>query len=172
MSEAKRITAAEWALSREAEAARDLIFAINAGDDDELAADMVEGETNLHEAITAALDMLDQTEALSEGIKALMAKYAERKTVTERRGDRIRAAIQQAMQVSGLKTLHLPAATLTVKPVPPKPIIEDESLIPAEFWKPAAPTLDRAAINKAAKDGALPGVTMSNGGETLQIRRK
>ena len=168
----RRISGVEWALSREAEAARDLLAIINADEDEALAGDMVEGETSLHEAITAALDMMDQAEALSEGIKALVAKYGERKTMAERRAQRIRAAIQQAMQLAGLKSLQLPAATLTVKPVAPKPIIEDESLIPADFWKPQAPTLDKAAINAAARSAPVPGVTMSNGGEALQIRRK
>ena len=171
MTDAKRISGAEWAMAREAEAARELLDIINAGDDEQLANDMVEGETDLHGAITVALDMLDQTDALSDGIGLLIAKYQERKAAADRRAERIRAAIQQAMQLSGLKSMALPAATLTVKAVPPKPVIEDESLIPADFWTPQAPKLDRAAINKAAKNGPLPGVTMSNGGEALQIRR-
>ena len=171
MTDTARISQAERVLSREAEAARDLVALIGASDDEALAHDMIEGETDLHGAIASALDMLDQTEALAEGIKALMARYADRKAATERRAERIRGGIQQAMAMAGLRTVQLPAATVSLKAVAPKPIIEDESLIPAEFWTPQAPKLDRAALTKAAKAAAIPGVAMSNGGESLQIRR-
>lgn len=160
----------ERAVSREAQAARDLLDQIGR-DDDDLSSDMVEAETGLTEAIARALSEMDEAQAHAEGVKLLIERQTARMDALRRRADRIRAAIEQAMTVAGLSTLRLPAATLTVKAVPPKPIIEDEALIPAEFWKPSAPKLDRAALNAAAKDSTIPGVTMSNGGASLQIRR-
>ncbi len=167
----RRAGQAERDLDREAAAARDLLAQIASHDDETLSADMVEGETELHDAIETALAEMDEAAALAEGVKAMIAKYETRKSALERRAERLRSAIEQAMAVSGLASIRLPAATLTVKDTPPKAIITDESLIPAEFWKPRDPSLDKAAINAAAKLGSIPGVTMSNGGVSLQVRR-
>jgi len=165
-----RADAVERAVSHQAQAARDLLASL--GDDDEdLRADMVEGETGFNEAVAAAIAEMDNALALSDGVGLLIERYAARRDRMKRRAERIRACIEQAMVMADLTTMRLPAATLTIKSVPPKPLIEDESAIPAEFWKPGAPKLDRAAVNAAAKDRAIPGVTMTNGGASLQIRR-
>ena len=85
---------------------------------------------------------------------------------------RIRALIEQAMLIAELPTAKRPTATVTVKRTPPKPIIADESLIPSRFYKTPAPVLDKTAINNAVADGeSVPGVTMDNGGISLQVRR-
>lgn len=158
-------------LRRETKSALDLLALID-DSDEVLALDMIEGETSMLEAIERALAEMDEALALSEGVKTLMARYAERKHALDRRADRIRAAIEQAMATVDMKTIRLPAATLTLKETPPKMIVESEADIPAEFWKPAAPVLDRAALNEAAKSRSIPGVVMSNGGQSLMIRRK
>ena len=168
----RRAGQAERDLDREAAAARDLLAHIASDGDDALSADMVEGETGLYEAIETALAEMDEADAMVEGVTALMEKYEARRAALGRRKERLRSAIEQAMAVSGLPSIRLPAATLTIKDTPPKAIITDENLIPAEFWKPRDPSLDKAAINAAAKVGDVPGVTMSNGGVSLQVRRK
>lgn len=71
-----------------------------------------------------------------------------------------------------MKTMKLPTATLTVSTVAPRPVISDESAVPADYWRQPDPVLDKTRINVAVKAGdAIPGVTMSNGGHKLQIRR-
>lgn len=162
--------ATERAMNREAVAARDLLAQI-APDDEELAHDMVEGETSFLEAVAAAVAEIDQANAISDGLNSLIHRYEARQAAADRRAERIRAAIEQAMTVAGMVTLTLPAATLTVKAVPPKPLIADESAIPAEFWIAQPPRLDKTALNKAVKAGPVAGVTMTNGGSTLQIRK-
>ena len=48
-----------------------------------------------------------------------------------------------------------------------------EALIPAKFWKPQDPKLDRAAVAEALKAGeTVPGASLSNGGLSLSIRVK
>lgn len=56
---------------------------------------------------------------------------------------------------------------LSVKKVPPKPIITDETKIPKKFLRTKT-EVDKTAINKAFKEGeAIPGVSLDNGGYTI-----
>lgn len=161
-----------YKVNREAEAARDLIAALSS-DDATLRHDMVEGETNLLEALQAAIDEIDESEAIAAGCKDREAVFAHRRAAAESRVARIRASIEQALLISDMSAVRLPGATITVKDRAPAPIYDDESAIPAQFWKPGAPKIDRDAI-KAAMDAGqeVPGVSRSNGGISLQIRRK
>lgn len=159
-------------LRRQADAARQLLEQI-ASDDDELNHDMVEGETSFLEAIERALSEMDECDATIAGCKDREAVFAERRRKAEARKDNIRGLVHQAIEVAGMDTVKTPLGTLTVKDVPPGPLIQDESLIPAAFWRQPEPVLDKKAIAAAIKAGdTIEGVTKSNGGTTLQIRRK
>ena len=158
-------------LHRQAEAARNLILSL-ASDDEELNHDMIEGETSFLEAIDAAIAEIDECDILIAGCKAKEAEIAERRKRAERRTERVRTLIEQAILTAEIRTVKVATATLTVKEVPPKYMVEDESKIPTKFWKQPDPVLDRAALGKAFKDGdAIPGVGQTNGGTSLQIRR-
>lgn len=159
------------ALRRQAEAAKALIASLQ-DDDPDLVHDMAEGSTDIMEAIDMALAEMDECDAITAGCSAQIAVYQDRSSKFAARKQRIRALIEQAMLIADLPTAKRPTATVTVKRTPPKPIISDESLIPARFFKTPAPVLDKTAINAAVKDGeAIPGVTMDNGGISLQVRR-
>ena len=161
---------AEVALRREAEAARDLLIEIQAGDDETLAHDMVEGETGLLEAIDKALDEMVECDVLIGGLDKKLEELKTRKLFVEQRKQRIKGAIEQAMARAELSTARRAAATLSLRKVKPKPIIVNESEIPSEFWKPQDPKLDKAAVTKAAKERSIPGVEMDNGSISLAIR--
>ena len=159
-------------LTREAEAARDLLAQL-ASDDDMLNHDMVEGETGLLEALTAAVAALDDAEAQIAGCKDREDVFKARRVAAERRRERIRALIEQAILRADMQGVRLPVATLTVQATKPAPIYDDEASIPAKFWKAGTPTLDKAAIKEALKSGeTIPGVSLTNGGVTLHIRRQ
>lgn len=160
-------------LRRQSEAAMGLVAALRADDhDDETVQDMVEGETSLLEAIGRAIAEMDECDVQVAGIKAKEAEFSERRLRATRRIETLRGLIEQAMLVADIRTIKLPTATLTVKDVPPKPIVVDEAAIPARFWKTPDPVLDKTALNAAIKDGEeVAGVTFSNGGTSLQIRR-
>lgn len=167
-------------------------------DDPDFMRDTIEGETSLHESISALTAAVREEEAICDGIAALIDQLKRRKEQVERRADIKRALIVTGMTVGSLKSLETPAGLVTVKPVPPKVIVTEEADIPARFWKASAPALDRKALTAAVKareaaiacinEGlpqeerpaalealnaelpAIPGVTLSNGGETIQIR--
>jgi len=158
-------------LRREADAARGLMQELAEYDDD-TRHDMAEGETSFFEAIDAALSEIDQCAEIVAGCDAQLEMYQARKSKFKGRADRLRGLIEQAMVIADIPSIRRPMATLTVKATKPAPIVADEAAIPAKFWKAQPPKLDKAAINQAAKDGeTIPGVSMTNGGTSLQIRR-
>jgi len=158
-------------LYREASAAAGLVASL-ASDDEVLLHDMVEGETSLLEAIEAALAEIDDCEVTVEGCRAKEAQFAERRNRAERRIEKVRGLVEQAMLVASLPKVKLATATLTVSNRPPAPFVDDESKVPSAYWKARDPVIDKALINAAVKSGeTIPGVSMTNGRTSLTIRR-
>ena len=155
-------------LAREASAAKSLLAEIQS-DDEALNHDLVEGETNLLEAIDAALSEMDDCDIAITGCKSVEDSIATRRIRAQKRKDRLRGLVEQAMVIADLSTVKRPTATLTVRKVAPNLVITDESLIPSAYWKQPDPILDKAAIKKLTEPVA--GTTMSNGGTSLAIRR-
>ncbi|MGB0299266.1 MAG: siphovirus Gp157 family protein, partial [Paracoccaceae bacterium] len=141
------------------------------GDDARLAHDLVEGETDFFEAVEAALSEIDECDILIAGLKDHEATLKARRSSIEKRRDRLRGLIDQAFQMASIESHRFATATITTKAVPPKVVILDESEIPARFFTPQPPKLDRSALLAAAKIEAVPGAQLSNGGTTIQIRR-
>lgn len=141
------------------------------GDDEQAAADAIEGETSFNEAVLRAVDRLSDIEAMTRALKESEEQHAARRKRLETQADCIRAAIIAAMGQAGLKKIEVPLATLSLKTVPPKALVINEAEIPSEFWKRQDPKLDTRAVLAALKDGhTVPGATLSNGSETVQIR--
>jgi hypothetical protein len=141
------------------------------GDDEEMAADAVEGETRLLDVIRDAIIRVGELEAMVEGLKLHSETLAKRKHRLEEQASRIRTAICSAMEVGSIKKLELDVATATQKPVPPKAEVTDEAAVPSRFWKPQPPKLDKKAVLDALKaKEEVPGCVLSNGGTTVSIR--
>lgn len=169
----------EHKLQREKNAALDLLRNLRgegAADDAELVADAIEGETNLLEAIGAALDEIDECDVIEAGCKAKAAEFEARGSAAAKRRERIRAAIEQAMVLTEQPALRLPSATISVTRRPPGLVIANEADIPARFWvqpDPPAPKLDKKALLAALNDNqVIPGAGLDNGSVSLTVRRK
>lgn len=157
------------------EAARSLLANIRdvIGDDEEMLATAVEGETSLLEVISEAVDRYDTLGAHEEALETRIKELSERRSRFEGQRERIKAAIHVAMGQAEMRKLELPQATLSLRVVPPKADVTDESAIPERFFKRADPKLDKAALLAALKAKEdVPGATLSNGGETISIRVK
>jgi hypothetical protein len=76
------------------------------------------------------------------------------------------------MDCARLTKLPLPEATVSVRTLPSRPKVFDESAVPDDLCKfSRKPDLD--AIKEAIEHGAvIPGVTITNGGASLSVRRK
>lgn len=141
--------------------------------DPTLLLDTIEGETNLAEACAVVLEQTHEDEILIEGLDAKIKELQTRKGRMEKSIESRRGIILMAMDRAGLHTIRSPLGTMSIRDVKPKLVVTDEARIPARFWKPADPTLDRAAL-KAALDAneTISGAGLSNGGITLFIRVK
>lgn len=162
-------------LTREAEAARTLLLNIRdvIGDDEQAAADAVEGETSFNEACASAVARLAELDTHDAALSAHIETLRARGHRFKKQADGIRAALAAALAQADIKKLELPAATLSRRPVAPSVIVTDEASIPSDFWKRGEPKLDRKALLAALKDKQdIPGATLSNGGETLAILEK
>lgn len=141
------------------------------GDDEEMIAVAVEGETDLVEAISGAVDRIAELETFEEALKLQIKSLSERKARFEGQRQRLRAAIMVAMGQAEMRKLELPQATISIKATPVTAEITDEAAIPSKFWVAQDPTLDKKAVLAALKaKEAVPGAALSNGGETISIR--
>ena len=163
-------------LRQQIEAARALVAEIFpfVENDDDARRDMIEGSTDLHEAIRGAVARIVEIGALEAGLKATLTQLKERLGRLERQDEAIRTAMLAAMEVGGLQRLETPLGLVTRKAVAPSVIVTNESDIPAEFWKRADPTLDKRALLAALKElppgEHIPGAELSNGGMTIALK--
>lgn len=142
-------------------------------DDEQALADTLEGESNLDQKLIALLRSADDDAMLVRGISDRVAELTERKDRLEQRVEAKKAVALWAMTEAGLPKLQAPDFTASVVAKRTSVIITDESAIPAGYLVEAAPKHDKTLIGKALKDGfAVPGCVLSNGGETLTIRKK
>lgn len=138
-----------------AEAAKSLIESIRAmaGDeDDELIADMVEGETDLMDVLDALVERRNLNKALAEGIDLAVADLGLRKARFLKRVETDKALIEQAMTIAGLPSIERPCGTLVLTQRAPVTVVDNEADIPAEFWKAGDPKLDKKALNAAVAE--------------------
>lgn len=157
-------------LERQSVAAKSLIDGLQS-DDETLNINMIEGETDFFEAVEKALEEIQECEILQAGVAEMTARLSERANRAKKRAEKLRGLIDQAFQMAEIKSHVFSCATITTKKVPAKLIITDEASIPARFFVPQPPKLDKKALTDAAKAEPVPGAEMSNGGTTIQIRR-
>lgn len=162
-------------LYTQTEAAKTLLANIRdvIGDDEEMTVDAVEGETGLMEAIDAGIERLDTIKVFGDALDAQIKKLSERKARLTKQHDSIKQSILVAMATVDVKTLERPTATLTRTRLARKLVITAEADVPADYWRQPDPVLDKKALLAALKerDDPLPGCELSNGGETLNVRR-
>lgn len=138
--------------------------------DEEVAADIVEGETNLNEAIQKAVDLYCADKCACDAIAEHIKLLESRKARLTRRMSITRTLVATALDTAGRKSVETPLGNATLKPVPAKVITDTDSLheIPSEFWKRGEPTLDKKKLKEALESGqTVPGARLSNGGATV-----
>lgn len=142
-------------------------------DDPQLILDTIEGETDLAEACAVVWEETLEDETMITGINAMICTLQARQARLERSIETRRGIILMAMDRAGVGTIKTPLATLSVTVTPRKVIVTDEAQIPARFWQPQDPKLDRKALGEALKASEpVPGATLSNAGITLTARVK
>lgn len=159
-------------MHREIEAARVLLAQYNdiLVDDPQARADAVEGETSIREAIGQGLKRILEIELLEPGIEAAVANLKARAARLDAQKKNLRTALCVAMELAELPKLETPVGTISLKPVPAKLDVVDESAVPARFFKPQEPRLDRVALTAALKAKEIvPGAQLDNGSLTVMV---
>ena len=137
---------------------------------------MIEGETNLLEALRRALDELSECQMMITGIREQETFLAERRERVTKRRETLNALIEQAKLSTELTSVRLPTATLSVVRRPPTLEVVCEADIPSQFWvlpDPPAPRLDRKAVLAALqREQEVPGATLGDSSYSLTVRRK
>lgn len=138
-------------------------------DDERLKLDTLEGETDLFAILPKLLDRLEDEEGNIAVLAEQISDRQARKTRATARKDAYREAIANLMACAELDKVTLPEATLSVRQVPPKPIVTDADALPDALC-----TFTRKPNMAAIKEAeTLPeGVAFDNGGITLTVRRK
>lgn len=163
------------ALRLETENARSLLANMRdiLGDDADLIATTIEGETDLNSALDRAVRRVFELDGLINGLGDMVASLKSRSDRLDNQRELLRAAICAGMDAAGQKRIEFPIATVSLTSTPRKPIIDDESSVPLRFWKAQPPKLDRKALTDALKsDETIPGARLDNGGMTVTIRSK
>lgn len=139
-------------------------------EDDVLRADMVEAETDAATVVGLLLDRLQHAAAMQDALTARIRDMQARRDRYGRQQDAMRAGIFQIMQAAGLSKMELAEATLSIRPAGPRVVITDETELPIEFLRLKAEP-DKAAIKDALKAGEfVPGASLSNGTDVLNVR--
>lgn len=148
---------------------RDLV-----GDDDVAFIDTLDGECGAVDAVRSVLRFIASAEQMETACKALRDRYGARAQDFASRQERARNALVQFMGEIGEKSMTLPEGTITRKAGTVKVVGEaDPNQMPPEFVRiKTEVTLDKTAIKRALEQGVeVPGFELSNGCETVQIRK-
>lgn len=161
-------------LSHQAQLARALVQNLRdiGEDDDQLFADMVEGETELTDIVERAMDRVSEIDAMLVALKTRRDDLAERADRLSDQAAKLKTAVQAALETAGLQRMELPACTLSLRRVPPKVEVVDITELPSEYLIPQPPKVDRRALLAKLKETTVPGALLSNPHLTLSIRSR
>lgn len=159
-------------------AAEDVMREINAlmadypqlAGDEELFRDMLEGNTRFNEIMDRLLSDMRDNETLAEASAQRIGKIRERQTRLTHRVQFYRGLMHRLLTLTGLKSVALAEAKVSVVNSPEKVIITDENAIPDALCK-ITKEPNKTAIKNAIKNGQyVPGASLSNGGTTISVR--
>lgn len=141
--------------------------------DEETARDTLEGMSNLHELIAAIMRSALLDEAFLAGLKSRMVDLRARLVRLEDRSAKKRQLVLEAMSDAGLAKLEQADFTVSVRAGPPALLVVSEADIPAPYWRPQPPKLDRQAVLNDLKIGEeIPGVELANRASVLSVRTR
>ena len=159
-------------------AAEDVTREINAllaeypqlADDEELMRDTLEGNTRFNEIMDRLLGEMRDNENLAEAAAQRIGKIRERQTRLTHRAQFYRSLMHRLLVLTGLKSVALAEAKISVVNAPEKVIITDEGAILDEYMR-ITKEPNKTAIKNALKSGKyVAGAALSNGGTTISVR--
>ena len=141
--------------------------------DEQTLRDTLEGISSLPEALAAVVRSYLDDLVTAAALGMRIGDMQERLSRIEARVEKKRFTITEVMEKADIRRLEQPDFTAWLRAVPPGLVVADESLIPADYWKPQPAKLDKRGLLSALNAGtSVPGVSLGNGGTTLSVRTK
>jgi len=141
--------------------------------DDATLADTVEGLTDLNEIVAAIVRSTLIDQAMAAGLRMRLKEMQERLDRLEDRASKRRGIARDVMLEADIKSITAPDFTVSVRPGTPSLAVADEKAIPATYWLPQPPKLDRQGLLAAIKQGNnISGACLSNAQPVLSVRAK
>jgi hypothetical protein len=139
--------------------------------DDETLRDTLEGLTDLRAMLCHVIRSALEDRTLSEALRHRIEEMQARLRRLEHRVTVKRALVAQVMERAAIGPLVEADFSASLRAVPRPVVISDEAIIPAAFWVPQPPRLDRKALGDRLRDGvAIPGALLGNGGVSVSVR--
>lgn len=139
-------------------------------EDETLKLDMLEGSTTFVEALRELECRRQEAVEFAAGIASHITELETRLGRFERREKHLRELLLRLLQAGNLRKVELPEATLSVRPCPPRVIINDDANIPDYYWR-VKREIDKTLVKAALKAGdTVPGCALSNQPDTINIR--
>lgn len=149
-----------------------LVLHHEALDDPEVMLIIAEGETDLMQVLDCMIDADVCDDAFIQGLKSAKDTMSARLHRLEERKKSRRAIIEQTLMLLHCASLERPAATISLSERPPSLVIDEEALVPAQFFD-LKPVLNRRRAKEALEAGEqLAGAHLSSGVITLTVRRR
>ena len=139
--------------------------------DEETLMDTLEGASALPDAIAAVIRSSLDDAALIDALKIRLEDLHLRLERFKDRYEKKRALARWGMLEAGLEKIQASDLSVGLRKGTERLEIQDESLIPHDYFVPQPPKLDRKNLLDAVKRGtAIQGVKLITGDTSLQVR--
>jgi len=125
---------------------------------------------NLADKSDELLKACKNIELFNQGVDAEIERLQALKDARNKQVSTIKELIKNAMEDAGLKTLGLPKFKLTVAKTPPRVVIENEALVPADYWiTKEVNSIDKKLLKEALRNCTIEGARLETS-TTLRIK--
>ena len=141
--------------------------------DSDTVADTLEGITDLRAMLAQVVRSALEQEALAAGLSTRIAEMKSRLERLETSAKRKRQLALQTMTEAQITKITEPDFTAASRSGAPTLEVSDEAKIPAVYWKPQPPKLDRQGVLAALKAGTeVEGALLAPPQPVLSVRTK
>jgi hypothetical protein len=141
-------------------------------DDDDLRADMIEGETDFNRVMSRLVRARQERQAHADGLADYIGDLETRKARLDRAAAGIKALMLDLMTHAGTGRVVLPEATISITKARQKLDVHNKADLPQGYFT-MEPVPDNAAIRAALDAGEdIPGARLVTGEPGLTVRVK
>ena len=160
-----------YELSHEYQDIEDKLATVDNAEDAQSVTAMLDGVTAaIEDKLLAIARVVKNLDAEAEAIKAEQLRLEERRSALVNNVRRLKDYAQQHMEQSGIDRAKDDLFTVALQNSPPSVQVDNESVIPKDYWRYPAPSVDKRSILDALKSGEeIPGVSLRQS-RSLRIR--